>query len=123
MRIRANNPSPMTLTGTNTYVLTSVDDTSAVIIDPGPELAEHRNRFLAEVGERTLSAIILTHQHADHSEMLGSVEQWAPRAAPGLGCGTVHHRDNAIRRCRWRALRARASKEEVALELLFRGHL
>lgn len=68
----------MTLTGTNTYVITSEDDTSAVLIDPGPELAEHRNNFLAEVGERKLSAIILTHQHADHSEMLGSVEQWAP---------------------------------------------
>lgn len=78
MRIRANNPSPMTLTGTNTYVLTSQDDTSAVVIDPGPELAEHREAFLAEVGQRTLSAIVLTHQHADHSEMLGTVEDWAP---------------------------------------------
>lgn len=78
MRIRANNPSPMTLTGTNTYVITSADDTSAVLIDPGPELAEHRENFLAQIGERKLSAIILTHQHADHSEMLGSVEAWAP---------------------------------------------
>lgn len=78
MRIRANNPSPMTLTGTNTYVLASGDDSAAVLIDPGPELAEHRENFLAEVGERRLAAIVLTHQHADHSEMLGSVEQWAP---------------------------------------------
>ncbi|HCG55438.1 MULTISPECIES: MBL fold metallo-hydrolase [Brevibacterium] len=78
MRIRANNPSPMTLTGTNTYVITSADDTSAVLIDPGPELAEHRENFLTELGDRKLSAIILTHQHDDHSEMLGSVEQWAP---------------------------------------------
>ncbi|GAA1870952.1 MBL fold metallo-hydrolase [Brevibacterium marinum] len=78
MRIRANNPSPMTLTGTNTYVIASADDTSAVLIDPGPEMAEHRENFLAAVGDRSLAAIILTHQHADHSEMLGSVEQWAP---------------------------------------------
>lgn len=78
MRIRADNPSPMTLTGTNTYVITSADDTTAVLIDPGPELAEHRKNFLAGLGDRTLSVIILTHQHADHSEMLGSVEQWAP---------------------------------------------
>ena len=78
MRVRANNPSPMTLTGTNTYIIASADDTSAVLIDPGPELAEHRENFLAEVGDRKLSAIVLTHQHADHSEMLGSVEQWAP---------------------------------------------
>ncbi|WP_426936558.1 MBL fold metallo-hydrolase [Brevibacterium sp. LE-L] len=78
MRIRANNPGPMTLSGTNTYVLTSQDDGSAVIIDPGPELAEHRGAFLAEVADRDLRAIVLTHQHADHSEMLGSIEQWAP---------------------------------------------
>lgn len=78
MRIRANNPSPMTLTGTNTYVINSADDTSSVLIDPGPELAEHRDNFLAEIGDRRLTAIVLTHQHADHSEMLGSVEQWAP---------------------------------------------
>ena len=68
----------MTLTGTNTYVLTSQDDTSAVVIDPGPEMAEHRQAFLAEVADRDLTAIVLTHQHADHSEMLGSIEQWAP---------------------------------------------
>ena len=37
MRIRANNPGPMTLSGTNTYVLTSQDDDAAVVIDPGPE--------------------------------------------------------------------------------------
>src|SRR5699024_10739714 len=78
MRIRANNPGPMTLSGTNTYVLTSQDDDAAVVIDPGPESAEHREAFLAEVGHRSLRAIVLTHQHADHSEMLGSVDRWAP---------------------------------------------
>ncbi|WP_309132213.1 MBL fold metallo-hydrolase [Brevibacterium sp.] len=78
MRIRANNPSPMTLTGTNTYVLTSRDNRSAVLIDPGPDLAEHREAILAEVGDRRLAAIVLTHQHADHSELLGSVEEWGP---------------------------------------------
>ncbi len=78
MRIRADNPSPMTLTGTNTYVLSSRDDRSALLIDPGPELPEHRETILAEVGDRRLAAIVLTHRHADHSEMLGSVEHWAP---------------------------------------------
>ena len=78
MRIRANNPGPMTLTGTNTYVLTSQDDSSAVIIDPGPEMSDHRQAFFAEVADRDLTAIVLTHQHADHSEMLGSIDDWAP---------------------------------------------
>lgn len=78
MRIRANNPSPMTLTGTNTYVLGSRGGTRALVIDPGPELAAHREAFLAQVGDRALVGIILTHQHADHSEMLGTVAEWAP---------------------------------------------
>lgn len=78
MRIQADNPSPMTLDGTNTYVLVSADDTSALLIDPGPELSEHREAFLAAIGDRELRAIVLTHQHADHSEMLGSIDSWAP---------------------------------------------
>ena len=78
MRIRADNPSPMTLDGTNTYVLLSADDSGALLIDPGPELAAHREAFLTEIGERELRAIVLTHQHADHSEMLGSIDDWAP---------------------------------------------
>ena len=51
------NANPMTLDGTNTYVLTSRDDTAAVIVDPGPELAEHRERFLAEVD----SAVVMVN--------------------------------------------------------------
>lgn len=78
VRITANNPSPMTLEGTNTFVLHSSDDASALLIDPGPELAEHRESFFAAIGQRELSAIVLTHHHADHSEMLGSIESWAP---------------------------------------------
>ena len=78
MRIRANNPSPMTLDGTNSFVLGSAAGTSALLIDPGPELADHKSALLAEVGERRLSGIILTHQHADHSEMLATAEEWAP---------------------------------------------
>lgn len=77
-RIRAHNPSPMTLDGTNTYVLRSEDGASALLIDPGPEMPDHRDAFLAEVGSARLAAIVLTHQHADHSEMLGSIDSWAP---------------------------------------------
>ncbi|WP_236862598.1 MBL fold metallo-hydrolase [Brevibacterium daeguense] len=68
----------MTLDGTNSYVLDSAGGSTALLIDPGPELAEHRSALLAAVGDRDLRGIILTHQHADHSEMLGSIEAWAP---------------------------------------------
>ncbi|MCQ9385331.1 MBL fold metallo-hydrolase [Brevibacterium moorei] len=78
MRITADNPTPMTLDGTNTYVLFADDDASALLIDPGPELPAHRDAFLAAIGGRKLVGIVLTHQHWDHSDMLATIDQWAP---------------------------------------------
>lgn len=63
--IRADNPSPLTLEGTNTYV---VGRGPAWVVDPGPDLAEHARAVLAEVNARGgLGGIALTHGHADHS--------------------------------------------------------
>ncbi|MYM19236.1 MBL fold metallo-hydrolase [Brevibacterium sp. 5221] len=78
MRVRADNPSPMTLEGTNTFVLHSADGASALLIDPGPELPAHRAAFLAAVDDRELVGIVLTHRHADHSEALATADEWAP---------------------------------------------
>ncbi len=64
-RIRAPNPSPMTLSGTNTYIL----GTGAVaVVDPGPADAGHIGAILAGLapGER-VSHILVTHAHLDHS--------------------------------------------------------
>ncbi|WP_349827138.1 MBL fold metallo-hydrolase [Brevibacterium litoralis] len=76
--IREDNPGGMTLDGTRTYVLHSRDGQGALLIDPGNEMPEHRAAFLAAVGEAELRAIVLTHQHADHSEMLATADDWAP---------------------------------------------
>jgi glyoxylase-like metal-dependent hydrolase (beta-lactamase superfamily II) len=63
--VRADNPSPLTLTGTNTYV---VGRGPAWVIDPGPDLDAHVCAVLAEVDARGgLGGIALTHGHADHS--------------------------------------------------------
>jgi glyoxylase-like metal-dependent hydrolase (beta-lactamase superfamily II) len=59
-RIRAPNPSPLTLSGTNTYVL------DGWVIDPGPAIDEHLDAIAAAVGEPR--GILLTHDHADHAE-------------------------------------------------------
>ncbi|MCT1657720.1 MBL fold metallo-hydrolase [Brevibacterium luteolum] len=81
LRITADNPSAMTLEGTNTYLLTSADDASALLIDPGPELAEHRANILDAIAGRCLSAVVFTHRHADHTEMFHTVSEWAPDTA------------------------------------------
>jgi glyoxylase-like metal-dependent hydrolase (beta-lactamase superfamily II) len=65
-RIRADNPSPLTLTGTNTWV---VGRDPAWVIDPGPALPEHLDAVAAEVAARGgAGGIAVTHSHADHAE-------------------------------------------------------
>ena len=61
--VRADNPGPMTLDGTNTYVLQGRD--GLVVVDPGP-LDETHLRRVAGHGEVQLT--LLTHGHPDHAE-------------------------------------------------------
>ncbi|GAA2528315.1 putative hydrolase (beta-lactamase-like) [Winogradskya humida] len=75
--LRAPNAGPMTLDGTNTWVLRAPGSPDAVVIDPGPDDAGH----LASIAEhQPLAAILITHGHHDHvegaetlSRMLGGV--------------------------------------------------
>jgi glyoxylase-like metal-dependent hydrolase (beta-lactamase superfamily II) len=60
----AANPGPMTLDGTNSYVLRAPGAETAVVVDPGPALDEHL-RLLADAGPVEL--ILLTHHHLDHT--------------------------------------------------------
>jgi glyoxylase-like metal-dependent hydrolase (beta-lactamase superfamily II) len=64
--IRADNPSPMTLEGTNTYVLST--SSGNVVIDPGPLLDEHLGAVAAQ---GAVAVTLLTHGHLDHSEGSG----------------------------------------------------
>ena len=76
----ADNPGPMTLEGTNTYLVPSRVGSTAALIDPGPATARHLAAIREALGRsgRELSTIVLTHQHADHSELLATAEDWAP---------------------------------------------
>lgn len=60
-----NNPSTMTLEGTNTWVLRAPDAEAAVVVDPGYHDLDHLEK-LAAVGPVEL--ILLTHHHPDHAE-------------------------------------------------------
>jgi glyoxylase-like metal-dependent hydrolase (beta-lactamase superfamily II) len=60
VRVRADNASPMTLDGTNTYV------TAGWVVDPGPADPPHLEEVLAAArGE--IEGIVLTHDHPDHA--------------------------------------------------------
>jgi glyoxylase-like metal-dependent hydrolase (beta-lactamase superfamily II) len=67
--VLAPNPSPMTLDGTNTWIVAEPGSPRAVVIDPGPGHAGHLHRVrdqVAAAGQR-VAQILLTHSHPDHS--------------------------------------------------------
>jgi glyoxylase-like metal-dependent hydrolase (beta-lactamase superfamily II) len=63
-RVVANNPGPFTYTGTGTYV---VGRGKVAVIDPGPDLGAHVDAILDGLGDETVSHIVVTHCHLDHS--------------------------------------------------------
>jgi glyoxylase-like metal-dependent hydrolase (beta-lactamase superfamily II) len=72
-RIRAPNPGPLTLSGTNTWI---VGRDPAWIVDPGPAIEAHLAAVAAEVGARGgAGGIALTHDHSDHAEGAGALRE------------------------------------------------
>jgi glyoxylase-like metal-dependent hydrolase (beta-lactamase superfamily II) len=67
--VLAPNPSPMTLDGTNTWVIVEPGSPTSVVVDPGPDDEGHLRRVLelACAGDRRVAQIVLTHGHLDHS--------------------------------------------------------
>ncbi|MGG7567423.1 MBL fold metallo-hydrolase [Rhodovulum sp. DZ06] len=64
-RVVCPNPGPMTFTGTNSWILGTG---RVAILDPGPDIPEHRAALLAALGPgEEVEAILVTHSHVDHS--------------------------------------------------------
>jgi glyoxylase-like metal-dependent hydrolase (beta-lactamase superfamily II) len=61
VRVRASNPSPLTLEGTNTYLV------EEWVVDPGPADPGHLDAVL-DAADGRVAGIVLTHGHADHAE-------------------------------------------------------
>lgn len=62
--VRADNPGPFSLTGTNTWL---VGRDPCWIVDPGPLLPAHQAAVAAQAQARGGAAgIAITHDHADH---------------------------------------------------------
>jgi glyoxylase-like metal-dependent hydrolase (beta-lactamase superfamily II) len=80
--VLAPNPSPMTLDGTNTWVLGAPGSAECAVVDPGPDHPRHRAAVLEEVrrGHRRVSVVLLTHGHPDHAE---GAPAFVEQAGPG----------------------------------------
>lgn len=82
-RVTAPNPSPMTFTGTQSYI---VGEGAVAVIDPGPASPDQARALLAALkpGER-VAAILVTHTHVDHSP--GAALLKAETGAPTFAFG------------------------------------
>lgn len=81
-RILADNPGPFTFLGTGTYV---VGHGRVAVIDPGPDLPGHVAALLAALGGETVTHILITHTHIDHSPAAAALK--AATGAPSYGFG------------------------------------
>src|SRR5437762_9315373 len=61
VRVRANNPSALTLDGTNTYVV------ARWVVDPGPLMEDHLEAVLGAASDG-IEGVVITHDHFDHAQ-------------------------------------------------------
>ncbi len=74
--VLAPNPGPMTLDGTNSYLLAAPGSPTRVVVDPGPNDAGH----LAALSAERVELILITHRHHDHTD--GAADLAASTGAP-----------------------------------------
>nr|WP_310523362.1 MBL fold metallo-hydrolase [Polymorphobacter sp.] len=80
-RLLAHNPSPFTFTGTGTFV---VGNGTVAVIDPGPADPAHIAALIESLKGETVSHIVITHTHMDHSPAAPALQ--AATGAIIVGC-------------------------------------
>jgi glyoxylase-like metal-dependent hydrolase (beta-lactamase superfamily II) len=98
-RVLAPNPSPLTLEGTNTFVVAEPSAPTVVVIEPGPADDGHALAVVSAGGGRGVELVLLTHTHVDHAEgarafadqvgapLAALAPGWASPGAPDLASG------------------------------------
>jgi glyoxylase-like metal-dependent hydrolase (beta-lactamase superfamily II) len=76
--VRAPNPGPFTLDGTNSYVIDG-----RTIIDPGPDIESHLDALVAAAPQ--LETILVTHRHSDHAGGVAALQRKTGAAVRGPG--------------------------------------
>ncbi|PZN97369.1 MAG: MBL fold metallo-hydrolase [Alphaproteobacteria bacterium] len=91
-RLLAHNPSPFTYTGTGTFV---VGTGTVAVIDPGPADPDHIGALIDSLAGETVSHIVITHTHMDHSPAAPALQ--AATGARIVGCAPLVLSDDGPR--------------------------
>ncbi|HYM18643.1 MAG TPA: MBL fold metallo-hydrolase [Micropepsaceae bacterium] len=78
----AHNPSPFTFKGTGVYV---VGRGRVAVIDPGPDDSQHLESLRRALGQETVTHILITHTHRDHSPAAKVLKAWTGAKTYGFG--------------------------------------
>jgi len=81
-RVVARNPSPFTFKGTGTYI---VGSGRVAVIDPGPAIAAHVGALLKALAGETVTHILITHTHLDHSPAAAALKEATGALTYGFG--------------------------------------
>lgn len=91
-RLLAHNPSAFTYTGTGTFV---VGNGTVAVIDPGPADPDHIAALISALKNETVSHIVVTHTHMDHSPAAPALQ--AATGAEIVGCAPLVLSDDGPR--------------------------
>jgi glyoxylase-like metal-dependent hydrolase (beta-lactamase superfamily II) len=117
VRVTAPNASPYTFTGTNSFLL---GESRLALVDPGPEDPAHGAALLAAIAGRTVTAILLTHTHRDHSAAARSLAQ---KLGAPLWFGGPHRLSRPLRRFEINPIRTSCDWDLVPDRTLFDGEV
>ncbi|MEM7767901.1 MAG: MBL fold metallo-hydrolase [Pseudomonadota bacterium] len=73
-RVIANNPGAFTYTGTGVYI---IGHGEVAVIDPGPLIDEHLEALKRALEGETVTHVVVTHSHMDHSPLAHPLAEWA----------------------------------------------
>ncbi len=83
-RVIANNPGPFTYVGTGVYIIGNGD---VAVLDPGPLDDAHFDALKAALDGETVTHVLVTHGHSDHSPLAQPLAQWAGCKTYAKNCG------------------------------------
>ncbi|MEM9670418.1 MAG: MBL fold metallo-hydrolase [Pseudomonadota bacterium] len=82
-RVVANNPGSFTYTGTGVFI---VGHGEVAVLDPGPILDDHFDALKAALEGETVTHVLVSHGHSDHSPLAQPLAEWAGCKTYAYGC-------------------------------------